>query len=85
MRTLKSINNKYFICSGNDNSLYKKINENQFVAYYGDNYGLYSVLEKYEFQDYPTIKIKYVNFYEYQLIMGEKYKISDLFIKYFGN
>ena len=84
MKTLKNFNKKYFICSGNDDTIYKKINSDEFKSYYDDYVGLIINHSKYFFKTYPSIKYQYISINEYQSIMNNSYKVIDLWEKYFG-
>jgi hypothetical protein len=84
MRSIKYLN-QYLIFSGNESVIYKKINEHEFVAYYADDRGLYDYIETYEFKGYSKVNYKYIKNTEFQSVMKNKYRVEDLWEKYFVN
>lgn len=84
MRSIKYLN-QYLIFSGNESVIYKKINEHEFVAYYADDSGLYDYIETYEFKRYSKVNYKYIKNTEFQSVMKNKYRVEDLWEKYFVN
>jgi hypothetical protein len=84
MRSLKELN-KYLIFTGNEEVIYKKINKDEFVAYYTDSIGLYTHIDKYYFRHYSKFNYKYIRNNELQSVMRNNYKVFDLWKKYFGN
>jgi hypothetical protein len=84
MRSIKYLN-QYLIFSGNESVIYKKINEDKFVAYYADDHGLYTNIETYEFNNYSKLNYKYIRNIEFQSVMKNICMVEDLWKKYFGN
>jgi hypothetical protein len=83
MKSLKNLN-KYLIFSGNEKVIYKKINENEFVAYYADERGLFNYIQKYGFNSYSKLNYRYIRITEFQSVIKNNCKVSDLWEKYFG-
>jgi hypothetical protein len=84
MRSIKYLN-QYLIFSGNESVIYKKINEHEFVAYYADDRGLFTHIEKYGFNGYSKLNYRYIRTTEFQSVMKNKYRVEDLWEKYFVN
>ena len=84
MRSLKHIG-KYLIFSGNEETIYKKINDNEFVAYYADYRGLYTYMEIYNINNYSRKNYQFIKYFEVQSVIGNNCRVFDIWKKYFGN
>jgi hypothetical protein len=84
MRKLKDLKKKYFICSGNQNCLYEKVDNQRFIVHYSDYSGIMDDNENFMFKELSSVEYKYLNTYEYQSIMGKSILVIELYEKYFG-
>jgi hypothetical protein len=86
MRGFGNFRKKYLICDGNIDTIYLRVDDLKFISHYSFNslhdHGL---VGEYLFENYKFTKFQYLKYYEYQLVIKNKCKVSDLWEKYFGN
>jgi hypothetical protein len=87
MRRIIDFKSKYFICDGNNCTIYRKVNNKIFIPKYNHYHGIIHEDSFYyftgNFDEYPDLVVKYITTKEKSLILNKKLEINDIRRKYF--
>lgn len=84
---MRSLNvTKYFICDGNSQTIYEKLDKDKFIPFFNDDLKLMSKNQSdILFKDYPGIKIVYLTKFQVDMILYGKITVNQLFKEKFDN
>lgn len=75
------VKTKYFICDGNSETIFKKLDSERFMVFFNDELGYFNSVLTDLFSDYPNIKIIYLNKHNVNNVLKGKVTVNQFFKK----